>query len=359
MDTQYTRRAALSGGGTVYSVSDAGDILSQMAENGDSSLSVASSSSTNVRFSRPLRTYGRARKLDDRPNTESTSPGLDSAVTSPPMKRKRDSLVNVIGNVVVLRDRVSMRDHLQRLLCLLTWSDRHGGRWMGIRQFIDCYFSLMFQPYLGDTFKLNIIHVANKRKICALFSAGTKGSYTILVMLNYPLWDRILRVSVALPNRYFRRSVRSRMNDDANVSAASISTVRCDDRFGVSSAVVGNFCRNVTNVDESKSVANAKNDYDIVNLVDDDGQTKTSKNTIGGDTVVWYRDGVPNPVIEQYTSTPLFKLSLAALCLVDRLEYSMQIDRESVTFSHVMTLARFFSNSQEAKRLFRTNVTFQ
>lgn len=355
MDTQYTRRAAALSGGTVYSVSDAGDILSQMAENGDSSLSVASSSTTNVRFSRPLRTYGRARKLDDRSSIESTS--LGSAVTSPPAKRKRDSLVNVIGNVVVLRDRVSMRDHLQRLLCLLTWSDRHGGRWMGIRQFIDCYFSLTFQPYLGDAFKLNIIHVANKRKICALFSAGTKGSYTILVMLNYPLWDRILRVSVALPNRYFRRSVRSRMNDDAN--AASISTV-CDDHFGVSSNVVGNFRRNVTSIDdESKSVVNAKNDYDIVNLVDDDGQTKTSKNTINGDTVVWYRDGVPNPVIEQYTSTPLFKLSLAALCLVDRLEYSMQIDRESVTFSHVMTLARFFSNSQEAKRLFRTNVSFQ
>lgn len=301
-------------GGTVSSVTDAADILSQMEDNNRDSLA--------VRISRPLRTYGRARKVD-----ESSSSNASSSLSSlsPPMKRRRDSLVSVMGNVMVLRDRVSLREHLQRLLCLLTWSDRHGGRWMGIRQFIDCYFSLLFQPYLGDAFKLNIIHVANKRKICALFSAGSKGSYTILVMLNYPLWDRILRVSTALPNRYFRRSVRSRVNDGKSLGGDNVRKLgECD--FDVV-------------VDSNESIVR-----------------RTDENQ---DSVRWYQDGAPNPMIDQYTSTSLFKMSLAALCLMDRLEYSMQIDRESVTFSHVITLARFFSNSQEAKRLFRTNTTFQ
>lgn len=203
-------------------------------------------------------------------------------------KRAADSgggggLAAVLRGVVELRERVSLNEHLQRLLFVLNWSDRHGGRWMGISHFIDCYFSTVFHPYLGDAFRMNIVHVAKARKICALFSPGSDRSYTILVMLNYPLWDQILQVATALPNRYFRRSIRARLRG------------RHSDPLGPPSA-------------------------------------------------------------DSITFSPLFNLSLAALCLVDRLEYSMQSDLDS---SHLITLARFFANSQDAKQLFNTTTVYE
>lgn len=349
---QLSRRATMSsGGGTV---SDASDILARMNDRrgndvvgGDGDDASFPSSS----FVRPpcRRTYGRGK----------TSRGGDTGVTenddddddndnNAAKRVKRASLANVVGGVVVLRDRVSLFDHLQRLMCLLTWSDRHGGRWMGIRSFIDAYFSLLFQPYLGDSFKMNIIHVTNKRKICALFSQGTNGSYTILVMLNYPLWDRILNVSIALPNRYFRRSVRSRLST-TDVCETPLITAASS----LSSSQFATFAEpSLHSSSSSPSSLSSSSSLQIEPIVIGDNNRSNNDNNA-------LRSSSSSESFEAARRTPLFKLSIAALCLIDRLEYSMQIDRENVTFEHVVTLARFFSNSQSAKRLFRTGLSFQ
>lgn len=186
---------------------------------------------------------------------------------------------------VVLRERVSLADHLHRLYFLLTWSDRNGGRWMGIKRFLDCYFSLVFHPYFGDRFKVTILHIAKRSKICCHFQLGVVSdfsSYTLLIMLNYPLWDKLLQVSTALPNRYFRRSVRTLLRKT------------------------------------------------------EQQQITTDENT------------------DSDSFTYLMNVSLAALCLVDRLEFSMQPDLERYGATHVVTVSKFFSNAHDAKNLFNT-----
>lgn len=384
-------RRTMSGGGTI---TNAADILTQMDDDNNRGSSLFSShiddSSSSLIVTQPLRrtysrrgsssklskSYGGVLSVGDKSKKQLVARPLSSVNNiyddhnvddeddeDVAVKRKRQSLVNVVGGVVVLRDRVSLNEHLQRLLFLLTWSDRNNnGQWMGIRRFIDCYFSLLFQPYLGDAFKMNIIHVTNKRKICALFSLGTNGSYTILIMLNYQLWDRIFNVSTALPNRYFRRSVRSQVND---TRLASVGIVRDDDRSIVvtdgltdrltyNNSVVSNNSRTNKSMDNcSPTIVSCRADDSSSIMIDANASAR-----ISGDCSTWF----PEKTSFKFANarrTHSFKLSLAALCLIDRLEYTMQIDRESATFSHVITLARFFSNSQAAKRLFRISSSFQ
>lgn len=367
MSNDYSlSRRMMSGGGTV---TNASDILTQMDDiSGRVDDELTSSSSLIVM--QPKRTYARRRgtvtsgqrsnvsgkrsivmnKYDNNISSSSSISGNvnnndnDHGNEEIASKRKRESLSTIVGGVVVLRDRVSLSEHLQRLLYLLTWSDRNnGGKWMGIRKFIDYYFSLLFQPYLGDAFKMSIIHVTNKRKICSLFSLGTNGSYTILIMLNYPLWDRILSVSVALPNRYFRRSLRS-FASVAMSSREAIVTDMFDDSMNRNSRPI---------IDELGPL--------VVRHDDDHGitiDTNASMRIPGECRSIWNVDNETS-VFAAARRTPAFRISLAALCLLDRLEYSMQVDRDSAMFSHVPTLARFFSNSQTARRLFRTGSSFQ
>lgn len=203
---------------------------------------------------------------------------------------------SLFSGAVLMRDRVSLSDHLQRLFYLLSWSDRHDSRWMGIRNFIDAYFSLVFHPYFGKAFKLNVLHVAKSQKICAVFSLSNDRTYTILVMLNYPLWDSILQVSTALPNRYFRRSIRSRVRDA---------------------------CRRRT--------------YDGVSVEFRENEDELKENSVVDDNFTY-----------------LFNVSLAALCLVDRLECSMAADLETAGATHVVTLAKFFTMCDDAKQMLNT-----
>lgn len=120
-----------------------------------------------------------------------------------------------LADVIKLRSNVSMLDHMDRLQFALNWCDLYEkGKWFGVKRFVDCYFSLVFKPYLGPSYKLNIIHVAKMRKVCAVCILSPEERLcTLLVMLNYPLWDRLLQVSASLPTRYFRKSIRQRLID--------------------------------------------------------------------------------------------------------------------------------------------------
>lgn len=217
--------------------------------------------------------------------------------------RETTTLSSLLSGAVKLSDRVSLTDHLRRLLYLLSWSDRNGSRWMGIRRFIDCYFSLVVHPYFGSAFELNVLHVAKSQKICAVFNLANDRTYTVLVMLNYPLWDSILQVASSLPNRYFRRSVRSRLfrayNDSSYVSRDK--RVRLERREAV----------------------------------------ETDK------------------PVDESNFTSLFNVSLAALCLIDRLEYSMAADFNSCGATHVVTLAKFFTMCDDAKNIFHTTTSVE
>lgn len=215
--------------------------------------------------------------------------------------RKNNKTSDLFRRAVQLRDRVSLADHMHRLYFLLTWSDRNGGRWMGIKRFIDCYFSLVFHPYFGDRFKMTVLHIAKRSKICCHFQVGVVSdfsSYTLLIMLNYPLWDKLLQVSTSLPHRYFRRSVRAMLR-----------------RGG------GTTDRPAPHYNEGSGFGGLGEGMEV----DPTGKF-----------------------------THLMNVSLAALCLIDRLEYSMQSDLERHGATHVVTVAKFFSNAHDAKNLFNT-----
>lgn len=238
------------------------------------------------------------------------------------------SLASIVAGTVTLRNRISMYEHLQRLLYVLTWSDRHGGRWMGIKNFIDCYFSTVFHSYFGTSFTMNILHVAKTKKICAIFSPGSDRTYTILIMLNYPLWNRLLQISTSFPNKYFRRSVRCRLNVHNDVHRLQLQQ-------NISSEDVS-FC-NANSVLPSSSSSSSVSHY---------------RGHVGGGGGGGGVGGISD------TFSPLFNVSLAALCLVDRLEYSMHSDLES-SVPHVVTLAKFFANSQDARQVFQTTLLYE
>lgn len=214
------------------------------------------------------------------------------------VKRRREAVssetedtenqVPVLSGVVRIRPNVSMHDHLARLVFTLGWCDMYEqGRWFGVKKFIDCYFSLVFKPYLGQAYNLNVIHVAKMRKVCAVCNVSPSDRLcTILVMLNYPLWDRLLQVSASLPERYFRRSVRQRL-------------------------ILG------------------------------ERETSTSVDEVVAGT------------------TDAYRTSVAALCLIDRLEFSMQADLNSAQLGHAVCLSQFVANSYDAKQVFRTELVFE
>lgn len=239
-------------------------------------------------------------RLEERDSIATRSvPAVPSETSSLRNEEPKDSSVtnevhDLFKRSVSLRERVSLADHLHRLYFLLTWSDRNGGRWMGIKRFLDCYFSLIFHPYFGERFKMTVLHIAKRSKMCCHFQLGVASdysSYTLLIMLNYPLWDKLLQISTGLPNRYFRRSIRSMLRSSSS------------------------------NVEET--TLPDENNFDPTGL-------------------------------ETTNFTYLMNVSLAALCLVDRLEFSMQPDLDRCGASHVVTVSRFFSNAHDAKNLFNT-----
>lgn len=215
-------------------------------------------------------------------------------------------LVDLVGGKVDMREKISMTDHLYRLLFLLTWSDRHQGQWMGICRFIDAYFSLIFHSYFGKAFNMNVWHVARVHKMCAMFSLMPNFSYTIVVMLNYPLWDKILQTSSSLPNRYFRRSVRKRLADE----------IRSTKGWQTS------------------------------------GESKKNNSTANV-------DNVENDTLDDLEFSRLYNVSLAALALVSQLEESMLPDLEKAGVKHVVTVARFFTGSQTARQPFSTTTLYE
>lgn len=194
----------------------------------------------------------------------------------------------ILSGIVRIRPNVSMHDHLARLVFTLGWCDMYEqGRWFGVKKFIDCYFSLVFKPYLGQAYNLNVIHVAKMRKVCAVCNVSPSDRLcTILVMLNYPLWDRLLQVSASLPERYFRRSVRQRL-------------------------ILG------------------------------ERETSTTVDDVVAGT------------------TDAYRTSVAALCLIDRLEFSMLADLNNAQLGHVVGLSQFIANSYDAKQVFRTELVFE
>lgn len=212
-------------------------------------------------------------------------------------------LVDLVGGKVDMREKISMTDHLYRLLFLLTWSDRHQGQWMGICRFIDAYFSLIFHSYFGKAFNMNVWHVARVHKMCAMFSLMPNFSYTIVVMLNYPLWDKILQTSSSLPNRYFRRSIRKRLADE------------------------------IRSTKGWQTSGESKNNNSNANAEDD--------------------------TLDDLEFSRLYNVSLAALALVSQLEESMLPDLEQAGVKHVVTVARFFTGSQTARQPFSTTTLYE
>lgn len=212
-------------------------------------------------------------------------------------------LVDLVGGKVDMREKISMTDHLYRLLFLLTWSDRHQGQWMGICRFIDAYFSLIFHSYFGKAFNMNVWHVARVHKMCAMFSLMPNFSYTIVVMLNYPLWDKILQTSSSLPNRYFRRSIRKRLADE------------------------------IRSTKGWQTSGESKNNNSNANTEDD--------------------------TLDDLEFSRLYNVSLAALALVSQLEESMLPDLEQAGVKHVVTVARFFTGSQTARQPFSTTTLYE
>lgn len=125
---------------------------------------------------------------------------------------KKNTLLEIIKPLPI-----SSQIHLTKIRSLLTWSDRHGGKWIGIRKFLDIYFSTVFHMYFGSAFQMNIIHMAKKNKISCKFVLVGEKFYCLVVNLNYPLWDKLLNVGIALPDKYFETPLRTKINMSSTV----------------------------------------------------------------------------------------------------------------------------------------------
>lgn len=194
---------------------------------------------------------------------------------------------------------ISQVDHLFRLKAVLTYSDRYGG-WIGLKNFINLYFSTVFHAFFGKQIKMHIIHVEKRKKFCAHFSLRSKGAYRIIIMLNYSLWDKILLSSSALPDLYFH----------------------CPDRSYLDKAVI---------LDPQPDSIYVGKFKDATNPLD---ETLISRE------------------YDQSASTRWYEVSVSALCLIHRLEMIMFNDLRYNHASHVVTLGKFFANNNESKNPF-------
>ncbi|KAK2574726.1 hypothetical protein KPH14_013142, partial [Odynerus spinipes] len=97
-------------------------------------------------------------------------------------------------------------NYFARLMALLTYSDRHGGVWMGIQSFLDLYFTTVFNIFFGNNFDVRVVHIYSDSKFSAKFSLYNVCAYKVIVLMNHAHWDRVLDVATSMPDIYFRRS---------------------------------------------------------------------------------------------------------------------------------------------------------
>lgn len=97
-------------------------------------------------------------------------------------------------------------NYFARLMAVLTYSDRHGGVWMGIQSFLDLYFTTVFNIFFGNNFDVRVVHIYSDNKFSAKFSLYNVRAYKVIILMNHTHWDRVLDVATAMPDIYFRRS---------------------------------------------------------------------------------------------------------------------------------------------------------
>lgn len=213
------------------------------------------------------------------------------------------------------RAQVDLTDHMRRLYFLLNYSDRNRHRWIGLKCFIEMYFSIVFHHYFGPSFKMKIFHIAKNTKFGAYFRVDGNKSYTIFICINYPYWNRMVQVASALPTVFFRRSPRRRFvrstTSDRRFVSTSFDNRSCGGR--------GDGAETLTTFD---------------NFVPNDN----------GD-----RGGGTN---DRLVFSELFKISLCALNVIERLEYSMADYLSNAGADHVITLSKFFANEPNARNIF-------
>lgn len=203
-------------------------------------------------------------------------------------------------------------DHFCRIKAVLTYSDRHGG-WIGLKNFINLYFSTVFHAFFGDNVDMHLIHVEKRKKFCAHFSLRAARSYRIIIMLNYRLWDKILLSSAALPDLYFRPPDRSYLEKAAALTVAP-------NTFHLGQPKDAAFS-------SANSPSRPHSPAALRLLGNDQGEQAANEDK-------WY------------------DVSLAALCVVHRLEMIMFTDLRCNYADHVVTLGKFFANNNDIKNPF-------
>lgn len=215
------------------------------------------------------------------------------------------------------RAQADLTDHLRRLYFLLNYSDRHRHRWIGLKCFIEMYFSIVFHHYFGPSFKMKIFHIAKNTKFGAYFRVDGNKSYTIFICINYPYWNRMVQVASALPTVFFRRSPRRR------------------------------FVRATTTISDRRFVSTSFDNRSCGDAGNGGTETPTSDNAVQHDNDD--RNGGTN---DRLVFSELFKISLCALNVIERLEYSMADYLSNAGADHVITLSKFFANEPNARNIF-------